>query len=47
LGIAIAVITNEMRTFTHVAQIAQVAAELKHYAKGLGGSVYVKDRRKD
>jgi PleD family two-component response regulator len=47
LGIAIAVITNEIRNFTHVAQISQVAAELKHYAKSLGGSVYIKDRRKD
>jgi PleD family two-component response regulator len=47
LGVTIAVITNEIRTFTHVAQLSQIAAELKHYAKSLGGSLYVKDRRKD
>jgi PleD family two-component response regulator len=47
LGVTIAVITNEIRTFTHVAQLSSIAAELKHYAKSLGGSVYVKDRRKD
>ncbi|MDD4940864.1 MAG: response regulator [Candidatus Omnitrophica bacterium] len=47
IGVSIAVITNEIRTFTHVAQLSSIAAELKHYAKSLGGSVYVKDRRKD
>lgn len=47
LGVSIAVITNEIRTFTHVAQLSSIAAELKHYAKSIGGSVYVKDRRKD
>ncbi len=46
IGIAIAVLTNELRVFTHVGQIGQVAAELKHFAKSQGGSVYVKDRRK-
>jgi len=46
LGISIAVVTNEYRTFSHVAQVSQVAAELKHYAKDMGGSVYIKDRRK-
>jgi len=45
LGVTIAVITNEIRTFTHVAQLSSIAAELKHFAKSLGGSVYVKDRR--
>lgn len=47
LGISVAVITNEYRTFSHVAQLSQVAAELKHYVKGLGGSAYAKDRRTD
>ena len=47
LGVSIAVITNEIRTFTHVGQLSSIAAELKHYAKSLGGSVYVKDRRKE
>ncbi|HRZ13959.1 MAG TPA: response regulator [Candidatus Omnitrophota bacterium] len=47
LGVSIAVLSNELRMFSHVGQIGQIAAELKHYAKSLGGSVYVKDRRKD
>lgn len=47
LGIAIAVLTNELRVFTHVGQIGQIAAELKHFAKSQGGSVYVKDRRRN
>jgi len=46
LGISVAVVINEYRTFSHVAQLSQVAAELKHYAKSLGCSAYVKDRRK-
>ena len=45
LGISVAVITNEYRNFSHVAQLSQVAAELKHYVKGLAGSAYAKDRR--
>jgi PleD family two-component response regulator len=45
LGISVAVVTNEYRTFSHVAQLSQLAADLKHYVKGLGGSAYAKDRR--
>lgn len=47
LGISVSVVTNEYRTFSHVAQLSQVAAELKHYVKGLGASAYAKDRRRD
>ncbi len=47
LGISVAVLTNEYRTFSHVAQLSQIAAELKHYVKGLGGSAYAKERRTD
>jgi|WetSurMetagenome_2_1015567.scaffolds.fasta_scaffold278586_2 PleD family two-component response regulator len=47
LGISVAVVTNEYRTFSHVAQLSQVAAELKHYVKSLGGSAFAKDRRLD
>ena len=47
LGISVAVVTNEYRNFSHVAQLSQVAAELKHYVKGLGVSAYAKDRRRD
>jgi PleD family two-component response regulator len=45
LGISVAVLTNEYRTFSHVAQLSQIAADLKHFVKGLGGSAYSKDRR--
>jgi len=47
LGISVSVLTNEFRTFSHVAQLSQVAAELKHYVKGLGVSAYAKDRRRE
>jgi PleD family two-component response regulator len=47
LGISVAVLTNEFRTFSHVAQLSQIAADLKHYVKGLGHSAYAKDRRRE
>ena len=47
LGISVAIVTNEYRTFSHVAQLSQVAAELKHYVKSLDGSAFAKDRRLD
>jgi len=49
VSISIAIVTNEKRELTSTPQIAQIAAELKHYAKskpgGKSGSNYVKDRR--
>lgn len=45
LSISIGVATNEHKKFSHIAEITQIATELKHYAKTLGGSVFVKDRR--
>lgn len=49
VSMSIAIITNEKLTLTSTPQIAQIAAELKHYAKtkpqGAVGSNYVKDRR--
>lgn len=49
VSITIAIVTNDKRELTSVPQIAQIAAELKHYAKskpsGVLGSNYVKDRR--
>jgi diguanylate cyclase (GGDEF)-like protein len=45
LSVSIGVSTNENRKFIHIAETIQIATELKHYAKTLGGSVYVKDRR--
>ncbi len=47
MSISIGVATNEQRKFTHIAEIIQIATELKQYAKTFGKSIYVKDRRKD
>jgi diguanylate cyclase (GGDEF)-like protein len=45
LSISIGVVTNEKRQINHVAQIGEIGAELKAYAKSLEGSNYVKDKR--
>ena len=46
MSLSIAIVTNENRTLDNYAQIGEAAAELKRYAKQLGGSVYVKDKRR-
>lgn len=46
LSVAIGICTNDNRKFSHIAEIIQIATELKSYAKTLTGSVFVKDRRK-
>ena len=46
LSISIGAVSNEFRTIEHVAQIGEIGAELKSYAKGLEGSNYIKDQRK-
>lgn len=43
ITISLAVITNEQRAFYSHIQVAEIAAELKHKAKQIRGSVYVKD----
>ncbi len=45
MTLSIGVVTNQFQTFTHTAQISELAAEMKTYAKTLPGSVYVVDRR--
>ena len=45
LTISIAVVTNENRAIRHVAEVAQIGAELKEWAKQKGGNRWVKDRR--
>ena len=47
MTVSIGVVTNERRTFTHPAQVSELATEMKSYAKTLPGSVYVVDRRHD
>lgn len=46
LSISIGVVTNKFRKIEHVAQIGEIGAELKAYAKSLERSNYVKDKRK-
>ncbi|MDD4980028.1 MAG: response regulator [Candidatus Omnitrophica bacterium] len=46
VSISIGVVTNESRKIEHVAQIGEIGAELKSYAKSLERSNYVKDKRK-
>ncbi len=46
LSISIGIVTNEFREINHVAQIGEVGAELKSYAKSLERSNYIKDKRR-
>jgi hypothetical protein len=45
MTLSIGIVTNFMQNFSHTAQISELAAEMKTYAKTLPGSVYVVDRR--
>ncbi len=47
LTISIGVVTNEQKPIKHVAEVAQLGAERKHWAKTHGGNRWVKDRRGD
>jgi diguanylate cyclase (GGDEF)-like protein len=47
MTVSIGVVTNERREFTHAAQMAELATEMKSYAKTLDGSIYAIDRRLD
>ena len=46
MSLSIAIVSNEHRKLENYAQIGESAAELKRYAKSIGGSVYVKDKRR-
>lgn len=46
LSISIGIVSNEHRKIEHVAQIGEIGAELKKYAKSLEKSNYVLDQRK-
>jgi PleD family two-component response regulator len=45
MSISIAIVTNEGREFHHAAEISDVAAQLKRFAKTRPGSLWVKDQR--
>jgi diguanylate cyclase (GGDEF)-like protein len=46
MSLSIAIVSNAKRPLDNYAQIGEAAAELKRYAKSIGGSVYVKDKRR-
>jgi diguanylate cyclase (GGDEF)-like protein len=45
ISISIGIVSNEKREIKHVAEVGEIGAELKEYAKSLEGSNYVKERR--
>jgi diguanylate cyclase (GGDEF)-like protein len=45
MTLSIGVVTNLNQHFAHTAQVSELAAEMKTYAKTLPGSLYVVDRR--
>ncbi|MFI5234679.1 MAG: diguanylate cyclase [Gemmatimonadales bacterium] len=45
MTLSIGIVTNRNRSFTHPAQLSELATEMKSYAKTLPGSVFVVDRR--
>lgn len=45
ITLSIGVVTNNHRSFAHVAEISELATEMKAYAKTLPGSVHAVDRR--
>ncbi len=47
LSVSIGIVTNERREIGHVAQIAEIGAELKEVAKRMERSSFVKDKRSD
>ncbi len=46
MSLSIAIVANDCGQITNYAQIGEMAAELKRYAKSLAGSVFVKDKRR-
>lgn len=46
LAVSIGIVSNITHKITHVAQIGEMGAELKKYAKSVGKSNYVRDKRK-
>ncbi len=45
LTLSIGIATNQKRMLKHVAEVAQIGAELKEWAKNQGGNRWIKDRR--
>ncbi len=47
ITVSIGIVTTENREIHHIAEVGEVGAELKKYAKSLEGSNYVKERREE
>jgi diguanylate cyclase (GGDEF)-like protein len=47
LSISIGIVSNASRNITHIAQIGEIGAELKKYAKSFEKSNFVRNKRKD
>ena len=47
LSISIGVVSNASQHITHIAQIGEIGAELKKYAKSFGKSNFVRNKRKE
>ena len=47
LSISIGIVSNSSQDITHVAQISEIGAELKKYAKSFNESKFVRDKRQD
>lgn len=46
LAVSIGIVSNAREKIEHVAQVGEIGAELKKYAKSIEGSNYVRDQRK-
>lgn len=46
LAVSIGIVSNKNQKITHVAQIGEIGAELKRYAKSFEKSIFVRDKRK-
>lgn len=47
LSVSIGIVSSATQQINHIAQVGEIGAELKKYAKGIDGSVYVRDKRKN
>src|SRR3989338_5823345 len=47
LAISIGIVSNKQLKIKHIAQIGEIGAELKKYAKSLDGSVFVRNKRRN
>ncbi|MFC1510479.1 response regulator [Candidatus Omnitrophota bacterium] len=45
-GVSICIVSSETQEIAHVAQVSEIAADLKKYAKSFDKSVFVRDQRK-